>query len=129
MKRLFMSAFIFTAALLYGQDEALTLSRITGDIESYRNRRIVMDLRLKQVDYLFEKIIFYDSENIDIEFSISDKKKRKLLGNDLLNAHDGVLYSVTFIILDTGRLGGIIGELHEFTPVFSGKIPEKVNQP
>ena len=83
-----------------------------------------MRLRLRNVDNVFEKIVFYDADNIDIEFDISDKQKRKTLYNDLLNIHEGMLYEVKFTIIGNGTLGGLIGELQGFSPVIIEKIPE-----
>ena len=82
-----------------------------------------MQLKLKQIDRIFEKIIFYDSENIDIEFDISAKDVKKKLEKDMLNIHEGMLYRVTFIVTGTGNLGGLIGNIQSFTPVFLEKIP------
>ena len=110
---------------LAAQDQKLSLTEIVRDIDSWKNKPVEMNLKLKKIDYLFEKIVFYDSDNINIEFSISDKKKKKELAGDLLNAHDGVLYRVKFTILGSGNLGGLMGELHGFTPVFSDYIPER----
>jgi len=114
---------IFTT--LSAQDEYLTLSAIVRDIESWENKSIEMNLKLKKVDYLFERIVFYDTDNINIEFSIAEKKKKKELAGDLLNAHDGVLYRVKFTIAGSGNLGGLMGELHGFIPVFSDHVPER----
>ena len=120
----FFPALLLAALSLSGEDNTLTFRKIVRDMDSWKNKNVVMDLRLKQVDYLFEKIVFYDSENIDIEFSFADKKKKKELAADLLNAHDGVLYHVSFTILGSGNLGGLIGDLKGFTPVFSDLIPQ-----
>lgn len=125
MRLKFLLPLLVVFTTLGAQDEKLTLSAIVRDIESWKNKPIEMNLKLKKVDYLFEKIVFYDTDNINIEFSISDKKKKKELSGDLLNAHDGVLYSVKFTILGSGNLGGLIGELHGFKPVFSGYVPER----
>lgn len=104
-------------------NSTLTISNVIAEIDSYRNRSITINLRLKQVDRIFEKIIFYDSENIDIEFDISTKEVKKKLQKDMLNTHEGLLYRVNFVVKGTGNLGGLIGELESFTPVFLEKIP------
>lgn len=123
IKLLFPILMVFTA--LSAQDEKLTLKVIVRDLESWTNKPVEMNLKLKKIDYIFEKIVFYDTDNINIEFSIADKKKKKELAADLLNAHDGVLYRVKFTILGSGNLGGLMGELHGFTPVFSDYVPER----
>lgn len=125
MRLHFLIPLLMAFTVLSAEDEKLTLSAIVRDIDLWKNKPVEMNMKLKKVDYLFEKIVFYDSENINIEFSISDKKKKKELAGDLLNAHDGVLYSVKFTILGSGNLGGLIGELHGFTPVFSDYVPER----
>jgi len=112
-------------SVLFAQDDRLTLSAIVRDIDSWQNKSLEMNLKLKKIDYLFEKIVFYDSDNINIEFSIAGKKKKKELAGDLLNAHDGVMYSVRFTIVGSGNLGGLTGELQGFTPVYSDYVPER----
>jgi hypothetical protein len=101
----------------------ITISEIISDIDTYRNKPVTMNMKLKHIDRIFEKIIFYDSENIDIEFDISAKDVKKRLEKDMLNIHEGMLYRVTFIVTGTGNLGGLIGNLQSFTPVFLEKIP------
>ena len=64
----------FTA--LIARNGNLNLSEIVRDVETWKNKPVEMNLKLKKVDYLFEKIVFYDIDNINIEFSISDKKKK-----------------------------------------------------
>ncbi|HQO39884.1 MAG TPA: hypothetical protein PK986_05400, partial [Spirochaetota bacterium] len=64
-------------SVLFAQDDRLTLSAIVRDIDSWQNKSLEMNLKLKKIDYLFEKIVFYDSDNINIEFSIAGKKKKK----------------------------------------------------
>lgn len=109
--------------VLLRADMNLTISRIVVEMDSYRNNPVTMELKLKQIDRIFEKIIFYDSENIDIEFDISAKEIKKRLSKDMLNIHEGMAYRVSFIVTGTGNLGGLIGILESFTPVFLEKIP------
>ncbi len=107
----------------YGEGGRL-ISDIISGIEGYKEKTIVLDLRLKYHDRIFEKIIFYDSENVDIEFDISGKERRKLLADDLLNIHEGMTYRVTFRVIGSGSLGGLTGDLAGFKPLIIEKIPE-----
>lgn len=109
---------------LYAENGTITIGKIISDIDNYRNKTITINMRLKYADRIFEKIIFYDSENADIEFDISGKIKRKELADDLINIHEGMLYRVTFKIIGTGTLGGLTGDLHEFMPIIVDKIPD-----
>ncbi|PKL38095.1 MAG: hypothetical protein CVV44_13085 [Spirochaetae bacterium HGW-Spirochaetae-1] len=106
------------------QEEGKTLSRIAADIEQYRDKETTMKLKLKYVDAIFEKIIFYDANNHDIVFDISDKKKRKMLRNQLLTIHEGMDYYVTFLVRGKGALDMIIADLVDFKPVIMSYIPE-----
>lgn len=109
--------------LMLQADIDLTISEIVYKIDVYQNKPVNMTLKLKQVDRIFEKIIFYDSENIDIEFDVSGKEAKKRLRNDMLNLHEGMAYRVSFRVTGTGNLGGLIGILESFTPLFLDKIP------
>lgn len=120
---------LFFHFVLYSQDEKRRIRDIVPEIEQYKDRVIVMNLKLKYVDRIFEKIVFYDSENVDIEFDISGKEKKYLLKNDLLNIHEGMLYSVKFRVIGEGNLGGILGEIAGFTPVLLEDIPESGDTP
>jgi len=108
----------------YGEDGQGSLIKIISEIDSYRDKIITMNLRLKHYDRIFEKISFYDSENIDIEFDISGKERKKALAADMMNLHEGMLYSVTFRVVDTGNFGGLLGEVQGFTPVVLDLIPQ-----
>lgn len=122
-KKKYLTAFLIILPLMLQADTNLTISKIVYEIDEYQNKSVYMTLKLKQIDKIFEKIIFYDSENIDIEFDISGKETKKRLKNDMLNLHEGMAYRVSFIVTGTGNLGGLIGIIESFTPVFLDKIP------
>ncbi|MFA5519325.1 MAG: hypothetical protein WDA74_08730 [Spirochaetota bacterium] len=122
-KKKYLIAFLIILPLILQADIDLTISKIVYEIDVYQNKPVNMTLKLKQVDRIFEKIIFYDSENIDIEFDVSGKEAKKRLRNDMLNLHEGMAYRVSFIVTGTGNLGGLIGILESFTPLFLDKIP------
>ncbi len=122
-KKKYLIAFLIILPLILQADIDLTISKIVYEIDVYQNKPVNMTLKLKQVDKIFEKIIFYDSENIDIEFDVSGKEAKKRLRNDMLNLHEGMAYRVSFIVTGTGNLGGLIGILESFTPLFLDKIP------
>lgn len=124
MRKKLTAAFILiTASLFSAENQNPLISEITVDIESYKNTVLTLDLRLKYVDRVFEKIVFYDSENADVEFDISGKAKRDELYSSLINIHEGMLYRVKFTVIGAGALGGLAGDLHEFTPVILDLIP------
>lgn len=110
--------------MVYGEDERGSLGKIIAEIDTYKDRTVTLNLRLKHLDRIFEKIVFYDNENIDIEFDISGKERKKALSGDLLNLHEGMLYSVKFRVIGTGNLGGLLGEVEEFKPVIIDFIPQ-----
>ena len=66
--------FLFTACILNAQQKPKILNDIVENFSAYKNKNVTMVLRLKNVDTIFEKIVFYDSKNIDI------LKLRKQLG-------------------------------------------------
>ncbi len=121
--QLIMAILLFFATAVYGEDESSDLGKIIAGIDTYKDRTVTLNLRLKQVDRIFEKIVFYDSSNIDIEFDISGKERKKALASDLLNIHEGMLYSVTFKVIGAGSLGGVLGEIESFKPVIVDLIP------
>lgn len=116
-----LTIIIFSLNFVSGNN--LTISSIIADIDSYKNKSVTMTLRLKYIDRIFEKIVFYDSENIDIEFDISDKELKKRLNRDMLNIHEGMIYRVSFSVSGRGHLGGLMGDLQGFKPAFLEKIP------
>ena len=127
MKRLLTAIlFIFFQTASFSAEEANTLiSDIAASIDNYKNKTIAINLRLKYVDKIFEKIVFYDTENIDIEFDISEKVKKKQLAKNLINTHEGMIYRVKFTVIGFGAIGGLTGDLHEFVPLIFDIIPVK----
>jgi len=125
MKKIITVFILLITTLTFSADnENILISEIIANIDNYKNNTIRINLRLKYVDWIFEKIIFYDSENIDVEFDISGKTKRKELSDDLINIHEGMMYRVKFLVIGAGMSGGLTGDLKEFTPVIFDKIPE-----
>jgi len=126
MKKVIIAVITLISTLTFSADnENLLISEIIANIDTYKNTTIVLNLRLKFVDQLSEKIVFYDSENIDIEFKIPGKSKRKELSGNLINIHEGMMYKVKFMVIGSGDLGGLTGDLHEFIPVILDRIPVK----
>ncbi len=124
MKRIISLIIVLTASFSFSaENQDKLISDIIANIDNYKNTEITINLRLKYVDRIFEKIVFYDSENIDVEFDISGKAKRKELSGYLMNIHEGMIYSVRFTAVGSGTLGGLTGDLHEFTPVIFDLIP------
>ncbi len=130
MKAMTAILIIFFSINIYSRDEQETGSRrillgeIAGNIVDYKSKTITLQLKLKHVDSVFEKITFYDKKNHDIEFDISDRFLKKRIAADMLNLHEGMEYNVTFVIQNVGNLGQIIGELRGFKPVILDNVPE-----
>ena len=124
MNKIITILFVLITALSFSADnENLIISDIIANIDNYKNNTLVLNLRLKYIDRIFEKIVFYDSENADVEFDISGKAKRTELSANLINIHEGMMYRVRFTVIGAGSLGGLTGDLHEFTPVILDIIP------
>ena len=99
------------------------LGDIAADIDAYRSRTVTLTLKLKRVDAVFEKIVFYDRKNHDIAFDISSRETRRRISRDMRNLHPGVAYRVTFIVRDRGSLGEVIGDIGGFKPAFLDAVP------
>lgn len=124
MNKIITALFVLITTLSFSADnENLLISGIIVNIDNYKNNTLVLNLRLKYIDRIFEKIVFYDSENVDVEFDISGKAKRTELSANLINIHEGMMYRVRFTVIGAGSLGGLTGDLHEFTPVILDIIP------
>jgi hypothetical protein len=99
------------------------LSEIAVSIDTYKTRTVTLRLKLKHVDRIFEKIIFYDRKNHDIEFDYSARETKKRLAADMLNVHEGLEYNVTFTVRDRGSAGNIVADLKGFKPVIFDAMP------
>lgn len=108
--------------LLYAEE--ILLEDIARNIEKYRNKTVTLELRLKRIDRIFDKIVFYDSKNHDIIFDLSEYKKGDSFKREILNLHEGMVYLVAFTIKDVGNIGDIIGELLSFEIAILKKLPE-----
>jgi hypothetical protein len=117
------------ASSVYAQDEKaikpeyMLLKDISASIATYKDKTMTLRLKLKMMDRVFNKIVFYDRKNIDIEFDVT-KTAEKRFASSMLNLHEGMEYFVTFKVLDAGSLGMVIAELISFEPVIMGKLPE-----
>ncbi len=126
---LLVSFFIlrFDLCLVSSDYEKVILQDIVKKIESYKNKKITLKLRLKNFDSIFDKLIFYDRKNNDIVFDISIIKKKKEFQSQVLNLHEGMEYLVNFTIKDVGNIGEIIGDLISFKPLVLFKLPDGNN--
>ncbi|HSV96222.1 MAG TPA: hypothetical protein VLM75_04725 [Spirochaetota bacterium] len=113
-----------SGALPAQEYEDINLADIEENISSYKGKTLTLRLRLKYLDTVFNKLVFYDSKNIDIEFDvealIKDKKKRSAFHN----LHNGMEYLVTFTVNDVGEMGIMIGDLKNFVPLALLRLPE-----
>jgi hypothetical protein len=100
------------------------LKDIAASIETYKGKTISLKLRLRNLDTIFERIIFYDPKNHDIEFDLSGRERRKRLAKSMQNIHEGMIYIVTFNVQGDASQGTISGELMNFYPVIVDIIPE-----
>lgn len=114
---------VLLAAVLNGEEKKILLGDISSHVKDYEKKKVTLVLKLKHVDNIFQRIVFYDSKNTDIEFDISSKELRERLKDDMLNLHRGMDYLVSFTVKKIGNLGGVIADLDGFKPVIIDKIP------
>ena len=123
----FLSAFMcffFSLTVLFAQDKDIeTLSDIASSVDDYAGKNVVMTLKLRNINDIFFVITFYDSNNHDISFDISDSKAWKKFEKQLLNAHEGMNYKVSFIVKGRGNPALLFAELVSFEPVILEIIP------
>ncbi|TAL30462.1 MAG: hypothetical protein EPN93_19610 [Spirochaetes bacterium] len=107
-----------------GAYENITLGELAEKMDSWKGKTITLRLKLKLVDYIFRKIVFYDRKNYDLEFDIAPRMKDEAFASMLLNAREGAEYLVTFEVQRLGNLGYVVGDIRGFTPVALEKLPE-----
>jgi hypothetical protein len=118
-----IASLIFFAAVLMGEDMT-SIALLKDHLTEYEGKEITMVLRLKLHDRVFEKLVFYDERNLDIEFDITRRKISHRLRKDLLNLHEGLKYRVTFKVTGKGDTGMVTGILIRAVPGLIEKIPE-----
>jgi hypothetical protein len=115
--------FSIPSFLFSEQQENLILNDIVANISNYKNKTVTIKLKLKNMDSVFDKIIFYDRKNIDIIFDIAELKKDKTFQKQALNLHHGLEYYVVFIVKELTEKNNVIGDLKNFSPVILSKLP------
>ena len=116
--------FFFSAAALFAQEKDIeTLSDIAASVDDYTGKNIAMTLKLRNINGVFFTITFYDGNNHDISFDLSDGKTWKKFEKQLLNAHAGMNYKVSFIVKGPGNPALLFAELVSFEPVILEIIP------
>lgn len=114
---------LLNGALSARDYEDILLSDIASDISSYKGKTLSLRLRLKYMDTIFNRLVFYDKKNVDIEFDVESLLKDVKKRNAFLNLHNGMEYVVTFSVSEVGKMGILIGELKDFIPLALLKLP------
>ncbi|HQO23754.1 MAG TPA: hypothetical protein PLM72_11795, partial [Spirochaetota bacterium] len=83
---------LFSSGLI--SEENMTLKALAQSVETYRGQEIEMLLRLRNHSEHFKTITFYDKNNHDIVFDISDRRKDKVIKSNLRTMHEGSIYRV-----------------------------------
>ena len=99
-----------------------TLTALAESLAASKGQRMTMELRLRNIDTVMEKIWFYDRENVDIVFDIHRWEKNPVFVRSMENAHPGILYRVVFSPENVMSQGTLEGKLESFEPVFLEKI-------
>ena len=124
MKKLLICMIFIMPVLSTAQEPGPELlGDIAANISSYKNKTVTMKLRLKNIDRIFERITFYDSKNMDIEFDISSPAAKEKLKPSLINSHEGMEYIVVFTVKDIGNLGKLTTDLENFSPAILKSLP------
>ena len=119
---LFFSPVVFFAQD-NNQNNVQNFSDIASSIDDYIGKNVVMTLKLRNIDDVFFTIIFYDGNNHDISFDISERSVWKKFEKQLLNAHEGMNYKVSFIVKGRNAPALLSAELVYFEPLILEVIP------
>ncbi len=118
-----VSSFFILFSINLRSDENMTLKELAQSVETYRGKEIEIFLRLRNHSEHFKSITFYDRNNHDIVFDISDRRKDKLLKTNLRTMHEGSIYRVTFTVEGTDAKGKIQGRIKSFTMELIERFP------
>ena len=118
------SCLFFSVAVLLAQEKNIeSLYDIASSADDYVDKNVVMALKLRNINKIFFTITFYDGNNHDISFDISDNKTWKKFEKQLLNVHEGMNYKVSFIVKGRGNPALLSAELISFEPLILEIIP------
>lgn len=101
----------------------IPLADIAANIDAYKGKTITLRLKLKYMDTVFNRLVFYDRKNIDVEFDVEKIVKDRKRATAFLNLHNGMEYLVTFTVVGVGKMGLVMGELGEFVPLALFRLP------
>ena len=118
--------FLLFSVVLFNLNAAetgLILTKISENFDEYKDKEIIINLRLRNIDNVFQNIIFYDLKNCDISFDFSNNKavKKMLKSNPLL--HNGLVYKVKMIPRSLDAFFSIKADLLDYEPLFLEKLP------
>ena len=119
-----LSLYFMKFNFLFAQEiEKKYITDIINDIENYHNKTITLKLRFKNLDAIFNKIIFYDKKNMDIAFDISHFKKDSQFQRDVMNLREGMEYLVQFKVKKSIKDYQLSGDLISFSVDILLKLP------
>jgi len=113
-----------SSGILFSQEsENPLLKDIFSGISNYKNKEITLKLRFRNLDTIFDKIIFYDRKNYDIIFDTSEIKKTREFKKQAMNLHPGLEYLVTFKVRDVSDYY-VSGDLIGFQAFIITRLPD-----
>ncbi len=103
--------------------ESLNFTEIANSIEKYKGKELTIVLRLKYYGKTFHRLVFYDDNNHDIEFDISEKRKDQMFKKQLKDLRRGMKYKVKFKVRGVGNLNYILANIVSFDSVVFDLLP------